>query len=71
VLAVPGRTLEQLADLGVRRVSTGSLPYRAAIHAAVQTAAAVRDGVQPPPAATYDELQGRLVANSAADDGRS
>jgi 2-methylisocitrate lyase-like PEP mutase family enzyme len=71
VLAIPGRTLEQLADLGVRRVSTGSLPYRAAIHAAVQTAAAVRDGVQPPPAATYDELQGRLVANSAADDGRS
>jgi 2-methylisocitrate lyase-like PEP mutase family enzyme len=30
VLVVPGLTLAQLADLGVRRVSTGSLPYRAA-----------------------------------------
>ena len=61
VLAVPGRSLRELADLGVRRVSTGSLPYRAAIQAALDAVAAVRDGRTPPPAATYDELQARLV----------
>lgn len=61
VLAVPGMSLAQLADLGVRRVSTGSLPYRAAIHAAVETARNVRDGVPPPTAAAYPAMQGRLV----------
>ena len=45
VLAIPGRTLAELGDLGVRRVSTGSLPYRAALEAAVRAAAAVRDGI--------------------------
>jgi len=61
VLVVPGLTLPHLADLGIRRVSTGSLPYRAAVDAAAAVAAAVRDG-QPPPAATpYAEMQERLV----------
>ncbi len=62
VLAIPGRTLAELGDLGVRRVSTGSLPYRAALEAAVRAAAAVRDGIEPPPAGTYSDLQARLVA---------
>lgn len=62
VLVVPGLTLTQLGELGIRRVSTGSLPYRAALTAAVQVAAAVRDGHgEPPPAAAYRTLQDRLV----------
>jgi 2-methylisocitrate lyase-like PEP mutase family enzyme len=62
VLAIPALSLDTLGGLGIRRVSTGSLPYRAAIHAAVTAAGAVRDG-QPPPAATpYPELQTRLEA---------
>lgn len=61
VLAIPQLSLAQLADLGVRRVSTGSLPYRAAIAAAVQVAAAVRDGASPPAAEAYPAMQARLV----------
>ncbi|MDT5185403.1 MAG: hypothetical protein QOI29_3561 [Mycobacterium sp.] len=57
VLAIPGRSLADLAELGVRRVSTGSLPYRAAIHAAV----AVRDATESPAADPYPEMQARLV----------
>jgi 2-methylisocitrate lyase-like PEP mutase family enzyme len=60
-LAVPGRPLAELADLGVRRVSTGSLPYRAAIDAAVRAAQNVRDGVPPPAATAYPAMQARLV----------
>ncbi len=44
VLHVPELGLERLAELGVRRISTGSLLFRAALHAAVATACAVRDG---------------------------
>jgi 2-methylisocitrate lyase-like PEP mutase family enzyme len=62
VLAIPGRTLVELGELGVRRVSTGSLPYRAAVSAAVLAASAVRDGATPPPAAPYVELQDRLTS---------
>jgi 2-methylisocitrate lyase-like PEP mutase family enzyme len=61
VLVVPGLSLAELADLGVRRVSTGSLPYRAAIDAAVQAAQNVRDGVAPPAATGYPVMQARLV----------
>lgn len=61
VLAIPGTTLTELGALGVRRVSTGSLPYRAAITAAALAAAAIRDGDAPPPAASYAEMQDRLV----------
>ncbi|GAA2869499.1 hypothetical protein GCM10010517_29510 [Streptosporangium fragile] len=39
-----GPTLAELAALGVRRVSLGSLLYRGALAAAVATATAVRDG---------------------------
>jgi 2-methylisocitrate lyase-like PEP mutase family enzyme len=61
VLAVPGRSLREHRELGVRRVSTGSLPYRAAMRAAVDAAAAVRDGAELPPAALYQDMQERLI----------
>ena len=65
VLVLPGRSLAELAELGVRRVSTGSLPYRAAMHAATEVALAVRDGRAVPDAAPYAELQERLVDYAA------
>ena len=46
---LPSLPLDTLRDLGVRRVSTGSLPFRAALAAAVDTADAVRSG-RPTPA---------------------
>jgi 2-methylisocitrate lyase-like PEP mutase family enzyme len=61
VLVVPQLSLAQLADLGVRRVRTGSLPYRAAIDAAVAIAQNIRDGVPPPAATGYPQMQSRLV----------
>ena len=61
VLVVPQLILAELADLGVRRVSTGSLPYRAAIDAAVEVAENIREGVPPRAATSYPEMQGRLV----------
>ncbi|MGH3391159.1 MAG: isocitrate lyase/PEP mutase family protein, partial [Actinomadura sp.] len=59
VLYLPGRhSVERLTDLGVRRISTGSLLFRTAVHAAVETALAVRDG-RPVPAGvpTYADIQ--------------
>jgi 2-methylisocitrate lyase-like PEP mutase family enzyme len=61
VLVVPGLSLADLAALGVRRVSTGSLPYRAAVDAAVEVADAVRDGRTVPSATPYPEMQARLL----------
>lgn len=61
VLANPALSPVELAELGVRRISTGSLPYRAAIDAAVVAAAAVRDGRRAPTATPYPEMQARLV----------
>ncbi|MFJ1975448.1 isocitrate lyase/phosphoenolpyruvate mutase family protein [Streptomyces sp. NPDC087903] len=49
VLHLPALGLDRLAELGVRRVSTGSLLFRAALNATVTTAVAVRDG-EPLPA---------------------
>jgi 2-methylisocitrate lyase-like PEP mutase family enzyme len=66
VLVLPGRSLAELAELGIRRVSTGSLPYRAAMHAATEVALAVRDGRAVPEAVPYAELQARLVGYAAA-----
>lgn len=60
VLAIPGLSLRELAGVGVRRVSTGSLPYRAAIHAAAEAAAAVRDDLPFPSSTPYSTLQSRL-----------
>ncbi|WP_067841843.1 isocitrate lyase/PEP mutase family protein [Nocardia lijiangensis] len=42
--SVGGPTVAELATLGVRRISTGSLLYRAALAAAVDVASAVRAG---------------------------
>lgn len=61
VLAIPGLSLPELADLGIRRVSTGSLPYRAALAAAVEVARAVTGGRPVPGATPYSDLQARLV----------
>jgi 2-methylisocitrate lyase-like PEP mutase family enzyme len=45
ILYLPGRhTVAGLASLGVRRISTGSLLFRAALYATVTTAQAIRDG---------------------------
>lgn len=60
VLPIPGLTLSEYRDLGVRRVSTGSLPYRAAIDAAVGVAASIRDGNGAPAATSYPAMQERL-----------
>lgn len=60
-LPVPGQTLDDLAELGVARVSTGSAPFRAASHAAIQMARAVRDGRPLPPTTPYGQLQELVV----------
>lgn len=60
VLAHPSLTVAELGELGVRRVSSGSLPYRAAVDAAVNVATALRDGKHLPSATPYWEMQSRL-----------
>jgi 2-methylisocitrate lyase-like PEP mutase family enzyme len=60
-LPVRGLTLTELGELGVARVSTGSVAYGAALYAAAQAARAVRDGQPLPPATPYADLQSRLV----------
>jgi 2-methylisocitrate lyase-like PEP mutase family enzyme len=53
-----GPSLRALTDLGVRRVSCGSLLFRAALHATVTTALAVaRDEPVPSGLPTYAEAQ--------------
>ncbi|MEB0200628.1 isocitrate lyase/phosphoenolpyruvate mutase family protein [Cryobacterium sp. 10I1] len=66
VLAHPSLTVAELGDLGVKRVSSGSLPYRAAIDRAVDTVTALRDNRQAQTATSYWEMQARLVAFSRA-----
>lgn len=60
-LPVPGITLPELAQLGVARVSTGSVAYSAGLYAAAAAARAVRDGQPLPPSVPYADLQARLV----------
>ncbi|WP_460437180.1 isocitrate lyase/phosphoenolpyruvate mutase family protein [Arthrobacter tecti] len=57
VLASPTLTRQQLASVGVARISTGSLIYRAAPTNAIAAARAVRDGQPVPTAISYDEIQ--------------
>ncbi|MFJ7247292.1 isocitrate lyase/phosphoenolpyruvate mutase family protein [Kitasatospora sp. NPDC098652] len=52
-----GPSLAELAGLGVARVSTGGLLYRAALAAAVATAAAVASGGPVGPVPGYAEVQ--------------
>jgi 2-methylisocitrate lyase-like PEP mutase family enzyme len=61
VLAMPGFSPADLAAMGVRRVSTGSLPYRAALSAAVAAAIATRGGLKFPAAHSYQDVQERLI----------
>jgi 2-methylisocitrate lyase-like PEP mutase family enzyme len=61
-LGVPLNLLAQLpvaalAELGVRRISTGSLLFRASLKAAVDTATAVRDNTNTPDAFSYEQVQ--------------
>jgi 2-methylisocitrate lyase-like PEP mutase family enzyme len=65
VLAHPELSIRELGDLGIRRVSTGSLPYRAAIDAAVGAAVTLREGRPAPAATPYPEMQERLVRHAA------
>jgi 2-methylisocitrate lyase-like PEP mutase family enzyme len=60
-LPVRGFTLTELGELGVARVSTGSVAYGAGLYAAAHAARAVRDGQPLPPATPYADLQSRLV----------
>ncbi|MFD5315620.1 isocitrate lyase/phosphoenolpyruvate mutase family protein [Streptomyces sp. NPDC127098] len=60
VLYVPtGPSVAELAALGVRRISLGSLLYRTALGAAVDAATAVRDGRRPagPGVPSYAEVR--------------
>jgi 2-methylisocitrate lyase-like PEP mutase family enzyme len=61
VLAMPGVSPVDLAAIGVRRVSTGSLPYRAALRAAVRVAIATRGGLPFPEAVAYPDMQEQLT----------
>ena len=69
ILAHPELTLTQVGALGIRRVSTGSLPYRAALDAAVEVATRIRNGDPPPSATTYPVLQQRLRGFTTPDRG--
>ena len=62
VLAHPTLTVAELGELGVRRVSSGSFPYRRSVDAAVEAVNALRDGMPVPPATPYWDMQSRLLA---------
>jgi 2-methylisocitrate lyase-like PEP mutase family enzyme len=67
VLAHPSLTVAELGELGVRRVSSGSLPYRASVDAAVNSVTALSDGTPVPAVTSYWDVQARL---DAFNDGR-
>ncbi|MGL3806675.1 isocitrate lyase/PEP mutase family protein [Paeniglutamicibacter sp. R2-26] len=69
VLAHPSLSVAELGALGVRRVSSGSLPYRASVDAAVGIANSLREGQPVPPATSYWDMQARLVAFARGTDG--
>jgi 2-methylisocitrate lyase-like PEP mutase family enzyme len=50
------RSVPQLAELGVARISTGSLLYRVALGAAIGAATAIRDGAGEFQAPSYDTV---------------
>lgn len=57
VLASPRHTRTELGEHGVRRISTGSLLYRAALQQGVDVARAVRDGRLAPTVISYGDVQ--------------
>ncbi|MEU8059719.1 isocitrate lyase/PEP mutase family protein [Microbispora bryophytorum] len=66
VLFLPGcHTVDGLAALGVRRISTGSLLLRAALHAVAETARAVAAGGQIPTGLpSYADVQALAAAGA-------
>ena len=62
LLAHATLSVAELGDLGVRRVSSGSLPYRASVDAAVDIVIALRDGKPLPETTSYAAMQARLTA---------
>ncbi|MEU6682203.1 isocitrate lyase/phosphoenolpyruvate mutase family protein [Streptomyces sp. NPDC046832] len=72
VLYVPGGpSVARLADIGVRRVSLGSLLYRRALGAALEAVADIRTG-RPPTGATpsYGDVAGLAAPPGTPDHGR-
>ncbi|MFF1695734.1 isocitrate lyase/phosphoenolpyruvate mutase family protein [Streptomyces sp. NPDC058257] len=65
ILYAPGAlTYRRLAELGVRRVSSGSLLFRAALHAAVGTARSIaRGGSVPEDLPSYADTQALSAAH--------
>ncbi|WP_131743362.1 isocitrate lyase/PEP mutase family protein [Actinomadura roseirufa] len=58
LLFMPGRTrYARLAELGVHRVSCGSLPFRRALHATVAAALEVTEEGRTWPMPSYDDIQ--------------
>jgi 2-methylisocitrate lyase-like PEP mutase family enzyme len=66
VLAHPNLSVRRLAELGVRRISTGSLLFRNALRATVRAACAVRDGEPVSNEPSYGNVQD-LVARALND----
>lgn len=62
VLAQPALSVAELGDLGVHRISSGSLPYRASVDAGVNAVLSLRDGLPLPKATSYWDMQERLVS---------
>ncbi|GAA3638745.1 hypothetical protein GCM10022267_26560 [Lentzea roselyniae] len=62
------RTPAELGNLGVKRISTGSLLFRAALQHTVATAKAVRDGGVPQ-AFSYAEVQELISPGTRSDAG--
>jgi 2-methylisocitrate lyase-like PEP mutase family enzyme len=60
VLTSTVHTATELGGMGVRRISTGSLPYRAALDAALRVATDARDGRPATSATPYDAMQRML-----------
>lgn len=65
-----GPSVPHLADLGVRRISLGSLLYRRALGAALETAAGIRAGRKPEGTApSYEEIQSLSRRDPGGSDG--
>jgi 2-methylisocitrate lyase-like PEP mutase family enzyme len=71
--SLTGPTVPALGDLGVRRVSLGSLLYRRALGAALETAARIRAGGPPVEgtAPTFGEVQALVRPPTSDSDDTS
>jgi 2-methylisocitrate lyase-like PEP mutase family enzyme len=65
-LASTRHPVPALAEVGVRRISTGSLLYRAALQQCLTTAIAVRDGGLAPVVMSYAEVDGLATDRPSA-----